>query len=164
MLFRSVGLSGQSARNEAGSRRWNDKARAEQRRRLHVDAIARPLHAAGLASGQPPADARRRRPRQQARPVRLRLLSFAERSRPSGKLQPCGPSRFLHRATVADFKSGARRSSEPASLPINFMVAVAKLVSEEDAKIAAEYFASLDRKSTRLNSSHERLSRMPSSA
>ena len=44
---------------------------------------------------------------------------------------------------VADFKSGARRSSEPASLPINFMVAVAKLVSEEDAKIAAEYFASL---------------------
>jgi cytochrome c553 len=44
---------------------------------------------------------------------------------------------------VADFRSGARKSSEPASLPINFMVAVAKLVSEEDAKIAAEYFASL---------------------
>src|SRR6266850_3607555 len=44
---------------------------------------------------------------------------------------------------VADFKSGVRKSSEPASLPINFMVAVAKLVSEEDTKIAAEYFASL---------------------
>jgi cytochrome c553 len=44
---------------------------------------------------------------------------------------------------VADFKSGARRSSEPASLPVNFMVAVAKLVSEEDAKIAADYFSSL---------------------
>ena len=44
---------------------------------------------------------------------------------------------------VADFKSGARKSSEPASLPINFMIAVAKLVSEGDAKIAAEYFASL---------------------
>lgn len=44
---------------------------------------------------------------------------------------------------VADFKSGARKSSEPASLPINFMVAVARLVSEDDAKIAAEYFASL---------------------
>jgi cytochrome c553 len=44
---------------------------------------------------------------------------------------------------VAEFKSGARKSSEPASLPINLMVAVAKLVSEEDAKIAAEYFASL---------------------
>ena len=44
---------------------------------------------------------------------------------------------------VADFRSGARRSSEPASLPINLMVAVAKLVSEEDAKIAAEYFAAL---------------------
>ncbi len=44
---------------------------------------------------------------------------------------------------VADFKSGARRSSEPASLPVNFMIAVAKLVSEEDAKVAAEYFSSL---------------------
>jgi cytochrome c553 len=44
---------------------------------------------------------------------------------------------------VADFRSGARKSSEPASLPINLMVAVAKLVSDEDAKVAAEYFASL---------------------
>lgn len=44
---------------------------------------------------------------------------------------------------VADFRSGARKSAEPASLPINLMIAVAKLVSEEDAKIAAEYFASL---------------------
>ena len=44
---------------------------------------------------------------------------------------------------VAEFKSGVRKSSEPASLPVNLMVAVAKLVSEEDAKIAAEYFASL---------------------
>ena len=44
---------------------------------------------------------------------------------------------------VADFKSGMRKSSEPASLPINLMVAVAQLVSEEDTKIAAEYFASL---------------------
>jgi len=44
---------------------------------------------------------------------------------------------------VAEFRSGARKSSEPASLPINLMIAVAKLVSEEDAKIAAEYFASL---------------------
>jgi cytochrome c553 len=45
---------------------------------------------------------------------------------------------------LADFRSGARKSSEPASLPINFMVAIAKLVSEDDAKIAAEYFASLN--------------------
>jgi cytochrome c553 len=44
---------------------------------------------------------------------------------------------------VMDFKSGARKSSEPASLPVNFMVAVAKLVSEDDAKIAAAYFSSL---------------------
>jgi len=44
---------------------------------------------------------------------------------------------------VADFRSGVRKSSEPASLPINLMIALAKLVSEDDARIAAEYFASL---------------------
>jgi len=44
---------------------------------------------------------------------------------------------------VLDFKSGVRKSSEPASLPINFMTAVAKAVDEADLKIAAEYFASL---------------------
>ena len=44
---------------------------------------------------------------------------------------------------VAEFRSGARKSSEPASLPVNLMLSVAKLVSEEDTKIAAEYFASL---------------------
>jgi len=44
---------------------------------------------------------------------------------------------------IADFRSGARKSSEPASLPINLMIAVAKLVSEQDTKIAADYFASL---------------------
>lgn len=44
---------------------------------------------------------------------------------------------------VHDFKSGARRSSEPASLPINFMTATARQVRDEDLKIAAEYFANL---------------------
>ena len=44
---------------------------------------------------------------------------------------------------VAEFRSGARKSSEAASLPVNYMIAVAKLVSEEDARIAAEYFAAL---------------------
>lgn len=44
---------------------------------------------------------------------------------------------------VHDFKSGARKSSEPASLPINLMIAVANAVHDEDLKIAAEYFAAL---------------------
>jgi cytochrome c553 len=46
---------------------------------------------------------------------------------------------------VADFKSGARKSSEPASLPVNFMIAVAKSASEAEVKIAADYFSSLKR-------------------
>ena len=44
---------------------------------------------------------------------------------------------------VADFRSGARKSSEPASLPVNLMVAVAKAVSDADLKAAAEYFSTL---------------------
>ena len=44
---------------------------------------------------------------------------------------------------VADFRSGTRRSSEPASLPVNLMVAVAKAVSDSDLKAAAEYFSAL---------------------
>jgi cytochrome c553 len=44
---------------------------------------------------------------------------------------------------VADFKSGARKSSEAASLPANLMVAVAKAATDEDVKLAAEYFSAL---------------------
>lgn len=44
---------------------------------------------------------------------------------------------------VADFRHGVRKSSEPASLPINLMIAIAKLVSDEDTKIAAVYFSGL---------------------
>ena len=44
---------------------------------------------------------------------------------------------------VADFKSGARKTSEPASLPIELMIGVAKGATEEEVKTAAEYFAAL---------------------
>jgi cytochrome c553 len=46
---------------------------------------------------------------------------------------------------VADFRSGTRKSSEPASLPVNFMIAVAKSATEAEVRTAAEYFASLPR-------------------
>ena len=46
---------------------------------------------------------------------------------------------------LADFKSGARKSAEPRSLPASLMVTVAKAVSEADVKAAAEYFSSLPR-------------------
>jgi len=44
---------------------------------------------------------------------------------------------------VADFKSGARKTSEPGSLPIALMIGVAKGATEDEVKIAAEYFAGL---------------------
>ena len=44
---------------------------------------------------------------------------------------------------VAEFKSGARKSSEPNSLPVNFMIAVAQAATEGEVRTAAEYFAAL---------------------
>jgi len=44
---------------------------------------------------------------------------------------------------IADFKSGARKSSEPDSLPVNFMVAIAKAATEAEVRAAADYFAAL---------------------
>lgn len=44
---------------------------------------------------------------------------------------------------VLDFRSGARKSAEPASLPINLMIALSKSVSDADLRIAADYFAGL---------------------
>jgi cytochrome c553 len=44
---------------------------------------------------------------------------------------------------VADFKTGARKSSEPASLPVNLMIAVAKAVTDAEVKTAANYFSAL---------------------
>ena len=44
---------------------------------------------------------------------------------------------------VAEFKSGARKTSEPASLPIALMIGVAKGATEDEVKMAAEYFAAL---------------------
>jgi cytochrome c553 len=52
------------------------------------------------------------------------------------------PAEYIARQ-VEDFRSGARQSSEPASLPINFMIAVAKAATEDEVKIAAAYFAAL---------------------
>jgi cytochrome c553 len=44
---------------------------------------------------------------------------------------------------VADFKSGARESAEPNSLPINFMIAVAKAATDAEVRAAADYFSAL---------------------
>lgn len=52
------------------------------------------------------------------------------------------PAEYIVRQ-VADFKSGARRSSEPRSLPVNFMIRAAKAHTEDEVRIAAEYFSQL---------------------
>jgi cytochrome c553 len=44
---------------------------------------------------------------------------------------------------VADFRSGARKSSEPRGLPATLMIATAKGATDAEVKAAAEYFAAL---------------------
>jgi len=44
---------------------------------------------------------------------------------------------------IADWKSGARKSSEPRMGPPAAMLAIGKAVLDEDTKVAAEYFASM---------------------
>jgi len=52
------------------------------------------------------------------------------------------PAEYIVRQ-VAAFRSGERRSAEPRSLPVNFMVSTAQGVSEAEVREAAEYFAAL---------------------
>src|SRR6202162_3143113 len=49
---------------------------------------------------------------------------------------------------IADFKSGARKSSDPNRSPIVLMTAVAKAISDEEVQAAASYFAALTPKRT----------------
>lgn len=44
---------------------------------------------------------------------------------------------------LADFKSGARRTAVPARLPQAYMAAVARALPDDDARVAAAYFAAL---------------------
>lgn len=44
---------------------------------------------------------------------------------------------------LADFRSGSRKSSEPRMRPPAAMIGVAKAVTDDEARIAAEYFSSL---------------------
>jgi cytochrome c553 len=44
---------------------------------------------------------------------------------------------------VADFKGGARKSSESRHAPTNHMIAIAKAIDQNDVRIAAEYFFAL---------------------
>ncbi len=59
-------------------------------------------------------------------------------------MQACPPRYIVQQ--VAEFKSGARKSSEPRGLPAKLMVAVAKAATDEEVRAAATYFAALERK------------------
>ena len=75
---------------------------------------------------------------------------------------------ILHKGRIAEMKTGEGKTLM-ATLPVYLNALEGKgvhLITVNDylAKRDAQWMGVLDRKSTRLNSSHERLSRMPSSA
>lgn len=45
--------------------------------------------------------------------------------------------------TMADFRNGARRSAEPRNANTNIMTAIAKAMTDQEVKAAAEYFGSM---------------------
>ncbi len=52
------------------------------------------------------------------------------------------PAEYIVKQVEA-FRSGARRSAEPRSLPINIMIGVAQAATDAEVREAAEYFAAL---------------------
>jgi cytochrome c553 len=46
---------------------------------------------------------------------------------------------------IADFKNGARKTADPRSEPVQFMVQIAKNLSDAEIKAAADYFSRLKR-------------------
>lgn len=63
-----------------------------------------------------------------------------------GKMENGGvaglPAAYIQQQ-LADFKSGARRSADPRKANTNEMAQIAKRLTDEEAKAAAEYFASM---------------------
>ena len=67
---------------------------------------------------------------------------------PNGKGRPenagvAGLPVTYFRQTMADFKNGARKSAEPRKANTNVMIAIAKAMTDEEVKSAAEYFGSM---------------------
>jgi cytochrome c553 len=63
-----------------------------------------------------------------------------------GKMENGGiaglPAAYIQQQ-LADFKSGARRSADPRKANTNEMAAIARKLTDEEAKAAADYFASM---------------------
>ena len=76
----------------------------------------------------------------------LRACGYCHYPNGKGRPENAGiaglPAAYIEQQ-MADFKSGARKSSEPRMVPPNLMVDVAKAATDEEVRIAAEYFAAL---------------------
>ena len=67
---------------------------------------------------------------------------------PNGKGRPenagvAGLSVAYFTQTIADFRSGARKSAEPRKANTTAMIAIAKGMTDDDVKVAAEYFGAM---------------------
>ena len=111
---------------------------------VHADADPRSVQRPGLASRRSPSDARGRGARTASRQYSRAAYCHLPNGlgRPENSSLAGLPAAYIAQQ-VADFKTGARKSSEPASLPVNLMIAVAKAVTDDEVKTAADYFSAL---------------------
>jgi cytochrome c553 len=76
----------------------------------------------------------------------VRRCSFCHYANGKGRPENAGiaglPASYFIQ-TLNDFRSGARRSSEPRKANTNTMIAIAKGMTDEEIKQAAEYFGSM---------------------
>ena len=76
----------------------------------------------------------------------LRACGLCHYPNGKGKMENGGvaglPASYILRQ-IADFKNGNRRSADPRKANTNEMIAIAKALTDSEAKVAAEYFASI---------------------
>ena len=110
-----------------------------------ADARADPrrLRARGLVRGRTSVDAGDRRARQEAQHPRVFALPLSERQGPSENSAVSGLPYAYFLQTMADFKSGVRKSADPRKTNTKSMASFAQLMSDDEIKASAEYFSSI---------------------
>ena len=74
---------------------------------------------------------------------RLWLMSSAERQRTSGECRAGGLPVAYFMRQIQDFRNGLRHTADPRKPNTNTMIELAKAMTDEEMKAAAEYFAAM---------------------
>ena len=138
-----MGLSRGSSRIRSTGRRRLPAAGAGQRRGVHADPAARPVLRPGLASGRSPSHAPRRFAREEAGVFACGMCHRADGPGGPENSSLAGLPEAYIIQQMADFKSGARRTSVPERLPPQLMSSLSGAATDAEVESAAAYFSAL---------------------